>query len=144
MKICSQCGIQKPLSDYHTKDKSGIKKAYCKDCAKLYRKKYYEQNRDKAIQYAMQSNKKKKEQLQSYVYEYLKLHSCIDCGEADPTVLEFDHRDTAKKKSGICELVLNKSSLKKLKEEIDKCDIRCANCHRRKTAYQFDWWISRV
>jgi hypothetical protein len=24
--------------------------------------------------------------------------------------------------------------------EIDKCDVRCANCHRRRTAADFGWW----
>jgi hypothetical protein len=144
MKTCSQCSVAKPLSEYHTKDKSGVKKAYCKDCAKLYRKKYYTENRDKAIQYAIESNKEKKKKLASYVYEYLKTHSCIDCGENDPVVLEFDHRDTVTKKANVSELVMGKSSLTKLQEEINKCDVRCANCHRRKTAMQFGWWITRM
>ena len=144
MKTCSQCKIDKPLSEYHTKDKSGVKKAYCKDCAKNYRKNYYQANRDKAIKYAMESNKKKKQALQQYILDYLSNNPCIDCGETDPIVLDFDHRNPKEKIANVSGLMLNKVSLKKLKEEIDKCDIRCANCHRRKTAIQFNWWLTRV
>jgi hypothetical protein len=144
MKLCSQCNISKPLSEYHTKDKSGVKKAYCKECAKNYRKNYYQANRDKAIQYAIKSNKEKKKKLATFVFEYLKTHPCVDCGETDPVVLEFDHRDTETKKANVSELVMGKSSLTKLQEEINKCDIRCSNCHKRKTAIQFGWWITRM
>lgn len=144
MKKCSQCNVIKHLDEYHSKNKTGIKKAYCKDCAKEYRRRYYQANRDKAIKYALQSNKKKKEQSRLYVLEYLKTHSCVDCGENDPIVLEFDHRNPKEKNRNISNLILAKVSLKKLREEIEKCDVRCANCHRRKTASQFNWWNVNV
>jgi len=54
---------------------------------------------------------------------------CMDCGLSDPRVLQFHHRDPTLKKGSISRMTKNGYSLKKLKEEIDKCDILCANCH---------------
>ncbi|KKM74976.1 hypothetical protein LCGC14_1394930 [marine sediment metagenome] len=36
--------------------------------------------------------------------------------------------------------MLGNYTLKRIQQEIDKCDIRCANCHRRKTAVELDHW----
>ena len=76
-----------------------------------------------------------------WLYEYLLDKQCIDCGEDDPVVLEFDHmRD---KKPSIADAV-NQRSLRFLKNEIAKCEIRCANCHRRKTAIEQRWTMARL
>jgi hypothetical protein len=32
------------------------------------------------------------------------------------------------------------TDLNQVKNEIEKCDVRCANCHRRKTAKDFNWY----
>ncbi len=67
-----------------------------------------------------------------YVENYLKINHCADCGENNPIVLEFDHvRGT--KLYAISELKRKSTNLKKLEEEINKCEVRCANCHRKVT-----------
>jgi len=72
---------------------------------------------------------------QQYVMAYLKTHPCIVCGENDIVVLEFDHRDPSQKEDSINNACGGRFfSLKRLQEEIEKCDVLCANCHRRKTA----------
>ena len=68
-------------------------------------------------------------------------HPCVDCGQSDVIVLDFDHRDPSTKMGGPTELARKNSNWKKIKEEIEKCDVRCANCHRRKTAKQFNGYI---
>lgn len=80
---------------------------------------------------------------QKFVFDYLCNHPCIECGEADPLVLEFDHLDPKKKDAHISELVYH-ASWKRLEAEIAKCEIRCANCHRRKTAHQLGWWVTTL
>jgi hypothetical protein len=67
----------------------------------------------------------------------------VDCGENDPVVLEFDHRDPEQKVETICGLLRNLADNHTLLTEIAKCDVRCANCHRRKTAKQFGWHALR-
>jgi len=63
-----------------------------------------------------------------FVDEYLKNHPCVDCGNSDVRVLEFDHV-TGIKEGNVSYMVLHCSTIKLLKE-IDKCEIRCCNCHR--------------
>lgn len=66
------------------------------------------------------------------IWEYLSMHPCIDCGEENPVVLEFDHV-RGKKKAKISYLA-NANSWDTVKKEIDKCEVRCGNCHKKKTA----------
>ena len=65
-----------------------------------------------------------------YIDNYLTSHPCVDCGEKDIVVLDFDHV------RGIKEIevtrMIKRNSLKKIDEEIKKCEVRCANCHRRR------------
>ena len=64
-----------------------------------------------------------------YVDDYLMNHPCVDCGNSDIRVLEFDHVRGVKE-DHICRAIRNAWSLERLKLEIDKCEIRCCNCHR--------------
>lgn len=66
------------------------------------------------------------------VDEYLKSHPCIDCGESNIKVLEFDHRDPQEKRASLSHLKSQAYSLDALQEEISKCDVRCINCHHLK------------
>lgn len=69
------------------------------------------------------------------VREYLRAHGCIDCGESDPDVLEFDHRVRRNGDRGLTigRFILNP---RRLAEEMAACDVRCANCHRRRHAWE--------
>lgn len=62
-------------------------------------------------------------------------HPCIDCGEQDVLVLQFDHVRGQKLQS-ISELVKAGYAWKAIEAEIAKCEVRCANCHARRTAKQ--------
>jgi len=74
----------------------------------------------------------------NFVRAFLANHPCVDCSESDIVVLEFDHvRGT--KAFNIAYLVGQGRDLQTIKTEMDKCEVRCANCHRRKTAKQFGW-----
>lgn len=71
------------------------------------------------------------------LWEYLESHPCVDCGESDPVVLEFDHVRGEKTRPVS---ILVKWSWGRVVEEIEKCAVRCANCHRRVTASRAGWY----
>jgi hypothetical protein len=69
---------------------------------------------------------------------YLAAHPCA-CGESDPVALDFDHREkVGGARSNVSALAAG-ASLLRLAQEIIKCDVRCANCHRKRTAVQLRW-----
>jgi hypothetical protein len=70
--------------------------------------------------------------------QYLRSHPCVDCGESDPVVLDFDHRDGVEKIETIS-VLRARGRREQLFAEIAKCDVRCSNCHSRRTAMQFGW-----
>ena len=76
-----------------------------------------------------------------HVWDYLLAHPCVDCGETDPIVLEFDHV-RGEKVFALSNMVQRQFSLAKLDAEIAKCEVRCANCHKRKTAREQGWHAS--
>ena len=63
---------------------------------------------------------------------------CIDCGESDPIVLELDHVHGEKYRN--VGDMMSGYGWKRILAEISKCEVRCANCHRRKTARDFKWF----
>lgn len=106
-----------------------------------YARKHYLLNRDAYQERARECDARVRAEGRRIVLEHLRANPCIDCGEADPVVLEFDHRDPATKRFEIGGAVRTRPvSVKRLLAEIAKCDVRCANCHRRRTAHQFAFY----
>lgn len=66
-----------------------------------------------------------------WVYNVLGRSKCEDCGVADPLVLEFDHLGL--KRKNVMTMVWEGYCMETIEHEMSKCEIRCANCHRRKT-----------
>lgn len=110
----------------------------------LASKKHYDLNKEKIKARALLYNKKVKEDTRKYIIDYLKKHPCVDCGEEDIVVLEFDHKDRENKKYVISQALGNKISIKNVIAEIEKCEVRCANCHRRKTAVEFGFYKTKI
>lgn len=79
-----------------------------------------------------------KKENQTRLLKYLSENPCVDCGEPDPVVLHFDHRDPEAKEYNVSKMI--GSPWERILEEIGKCDVRCANCHVRRTAKQFGWY----
>lgn len=86
-------------------------------------------SRRKNLHIKKNNRKKGVERNRKYVDDFLKDKSCVDCGNTDVRVLEFDHVRGIKL-GHISHGIRNAWNLEKLKEEIDKCEIRCCNCHR--------------
>lgn len=105
-----------------------------------YSRAFYERNRAACIARAVMNTAKKRAAMREVVMTHLRANPCVDCGEPDPVVLDFDHRDPETKLQGVGDMCHRaKETLVTLKAEMAKCDVRCANCHRRRTAKQFGW-----
>lgn len=116
-RVCSKCYDRKDIELFPTStcNKDG-RKAHCRKCEQ------------KRIDKRRLDNKLK-------LLEYLKDKVCIDCGNSNPVVLEFDHREKKESRDhSIIVMLQNRLSWNRILDEIAKCDIRCANCHRIKTA----------
>lgn len=140
MKRCSRCKKMLPGTEFNWKFKGVRLSCYCKKCSREYIKDHYNRNREYYLEKAKRRNLQVKLKYFGYIRTYLKSHPCIDCGESDILVLEFDHKDRDLKDVDISSLVRRMLSFKKLLSEISKCEVRCANCHRRKTLKENNSW----
>jgi hypothetical protein len=129
---CSKCGKSKRSSAFTTNPKTARGVSYwCRKCCTEYRRSNPERFRE--------ANKRSKRKKRLAVYEYLLGHPCVDCGEKDPVVLDFDHVE-GEKLGEVGRMLSGAASLKRIVEEIGKCEVRCANCHRRKTARELGYY----
>ncbi len=137
-KFCRLCQTTKLLSEFSWKSKVKNRyQSYCKQCQNIRSQKHYSQNKQLYLEKARRRNKIVLKQIKDYVWNYLSQHPCVDCGESDIVVLEFDH--ISDKLYNLSEIMKERSSLVKVQTEVKKCLVRCANCYRRKTAKDFGW-----
>lgn len=135
MRECPRCKVNKPHSEWGRKNGDGFQ-SYCKLCWRDYCNQHRAKHREKYNELNYRSKKKKKKENYQKLREYLLSHPCEMCGNGDLLVLEFDHlRD---KEENISVLVANGNTWSRIKREIDKCQVLCANCHRIKT-HQGTW-----
>jgi len=81
-----------------------------------------------------------RQDLQKKLMNYLRDKFCVECHEDDIRVLEFDHINPSAKKFGIARAITYGKKWDDILEEINKCQILCANCHKKRTAAQFGWF----
>jgi hypothetical protein len=140
LRICARCHVAKPLSEFGLKDPGkGWRSSYCRPCTRERSRAHY---RDNVASYVARSRIRAtfdRRRNREWVAEYFATHPCVDCGEADPVVLEFDHRELRDKRDNVSRLI-HTSTLSAVQAEIAKCDVRCGNCHRIRTAKQFGWY----
>jgi hypothetical protein len=134
MKKCVKCTFDKDEEEFVLKQ-GGTLNSWCKECVRKKAKEKYDNNREQYIERAKQKNLK----FRKYLYDYLQKHPCVDCGESDPIVLQFDHRIREEKEYVISNMRMK--SFEIIDKEISKCDVRCANCHVRKTAKQMNYYL---
>ena len=160
-KKCSKCNLVKSVDNFFKKNfipKNGMPRpegyytAACKQCrAKISADKWKDASfREKKIKqmrqryntnkkYILERQKEKRIERVKYIVSYLKDHPCVDCGETDHLVLQFDHTDKSKKIYNISSMIGKAMKIETINNEINKCIVRCANCHQRRTAEQFNW-----
>lgn len=131
-KVCTTCGIRRGENSFRKDKKSPDGLSWqCKLCLK-----------PRSAGKRRRQMQTRRHQARLYVLEYWKSHPCIDCGETDPRCLEFDHRDPAEKTASVSSLIAKGAALKRIREEISLCDVRCANCHAKRTSDQFSFYTS--
>ena len=129
-----------------------VKRKRCSKCKRNYRKTAHSWCRpclreDQAVRRKVNPRRAKRlakafrtklyKKFRAYVNK-IKEAPCTDCKQTfPPCVMEFDHLDPSKKTNNIATLMRHAISLKRLQEEIDKCELVCSNCHRIRT------WITR-
>jgi hypothetical protein len=96
-------------------------------------KRHYEKHKDKIKDRSKKRNKRQKRKNQEYIRAIKEASSCVDCGESNSVVLDFDHVK-GEKVSNISDMARGAYSIKTIQKEIDKCEVRCSNCHRIATA----------
>lgn len=138
-KLCTCCQVIKPVTDFRFKNKAeNIRATWCKPCFSAYEKKKWRNSEDRRTsQYTNQ--KARREHARKYIWDYLREHPCITCGETDPRVLEFDHIDPKTKSFQLADGPRKGYSVDTIQSEMDKCQVMCANCHRRHTYEQQGW-----
>jgi hypothetical protein len=138
LKLCTKCNFAKPKGEFNRNKwkKDGLQH-YCRDCHRKSVVTSQRTHRDAFLKRSQWYNERKRNENRRLVFEYLRTHPCIDCGESDVTVLDFDHQRD--KKYTISQLIISNKLWEQILTEIEKCEVRCANCHRKKTAEKFGW-----
>ncbi len=141
-KCCTRCRKKKSESEFNFSNKAtGKRQAECRMCSREYGRCLYHLD----IKRGRLSRKISRDRRLAYTrrlyFDYISSRSCVDCGESDPVVLEFDHVRGIKK-APIAKLL--SSSWSTILAEISKCDLVCSNCHRRRTAFRQGWYRKTV
>lgn len=147
MKRCTKCHTEKLETEYFLRDKkSGRLHAQCKQCYQAHRQTYYAQHYAKYRAAYLTRAKQRRELLRAEyrqnMLEYLSGKFCAECGENDVRVLELDHINSSTKAFSISQAVRLGYSWSDVELELKKCQILCANCHKKRTAEQFHWYKS--
>lgn len=131
-RICGNCQQTKTLDEFHIRYRAtGERLTWCRACMAESKRKWYLRNREHQIERVKVNSRKSTRENQTRVWSHLGQNPCVDCGESDPVVLQFDHLRNKRKEVS---KMVRAFTWKVIQQEIDKCEVRCANCHRRKTS----------
>ncbi|WP_136056268.1 hypothetical protein [Microbacterium sp. K24] len=129
-KRCGACREIKPFSDFNRKSsRTDGRQEVCRECNRASSRAYYARNRDHHIAVIRERSNAQRRASIAFISEYLRRHPCVDCGERDLRVLDFDHRPGSGKRDGVMQLVRNGFNIPLVAAEVEKCDVRCRNCH---------------
>lgn len=155
MKYCGRCGHTLPVGAF-TKDRSRPDGLYtiCRSCVskrdkarhdayraahplpprltpdELRRRKKHQQARwHRTNRHVILAHTERRRlEAMAFVWAYKEAHPC-PCGEVRPPCLQFHHREPAEKHREVSVMVAMGYALERIQEEIEKCDVLCANCH---------------
>lgn len=137
-KKCCRCKEFLPVTEF-----GGITKIadYCRPCKRIVEKTNHSKNIEKRRAQNNAAAARRYLRNRLLLDDYCVGKSCIDCGEDDPIVFEFDHIDQSTKREPISDMLGSHNWENSILPELEKCVIRCANCHRKRTALQLGWRV---
>ena len=129
IKRCTRCLSLKPLRDFYKNrnTRDGVS-SWCKTCTSVYNKKRHKENPGLSREYRRNLVRRNLQ----FRNNYLSRNPCAECGNSEVAVLVFDHIGPKPKKKNVSDLVYSSYSTETIQEEIDKCQVLCANCHARR------------
>ena len=128
---CGRCERVLPASAFNRHGAG--RQWWCRECFRAY----FRERGSRHLAQVAASRTRRRAAAHDFIERYLSCHPCSDCGEVDLTVLEFDHRRD--KRAAVSTLRYAATGCAALAEEVAKCDVVCANCHRRRTARRAGW-----
>ena len=136
MRHCSKCLKEKSLSEFYLRKRGPrVGKYYekCKVCMKVRGRSYYHLNHKRQLALALIRRHRSYYEKRNYLNS-IKNKPCSDCGQRYPYfVMDFDHVNVRDKIKEVAYMVTRNWSLVKIKAEVKKCEVVCANCHRIRT-----------
>jgi len=130
MKTCSKCKKEKELIEFSRKYDSY--QSECKACRSAYTRQHYLKNKTSYVARAAARNVSDRAKMQAFL-DSIKNTPCLDCKHSFPAeCMDFDH--VRGSKVGNVSKLASWNNLEKVKQEIAKCEVVCANCHRIRTA----------
>jgi hypothetical protein len=137
-KFCFKCRKSKSIKKFNKNRsrKDGLQ-SKCRDCDQKRARKYFRLTRVRQLPKIKARQARIRAEVREKLLVYLIDHPCVDCGNTDPRVLEFDHV-RGKKVMSISDLIRYGRSWEVIFVEIKKCQVRCANCHKIRT-YRKTW-----
>jgi len=126
LKRCGKCG-EDLLRAAFNRMGDGLQH-WCRECFREYFRRRGELHRRQSGD----ARRMRVATARRFIAAYLAIHHCVDCGEADTRVLDFDH--VGQKTALVSALAAWGAPRARLEAEIALCAVRCANCHRRITA----------
>lgn len=138
-KLCPTCSTVKRVSDFNlNRARPDGLNSQCKECKRAVQRNWYVRNKARHVRNVARRRRAAETQLIKRILRYLRFHPCVDCGETNPVLLDFDHV-RGKKVNSVCNLISRGFGWSTIEAEIGKCEVRCCRCHRLKTAKQFGY-----
>lgn len=133
-RTCTRCKTQKDLGLFVKDKNKPLGHSFCcKQCHNTEARRTFKEEYPKDKEKYLRTRRDYRDRERQKMKEFLSDKSCMDCGNTDWRVFEFDHRDPSIKEFNIGDRLRTKGSFESCAEEIAKCDIVCANCHKIRT-----------
>lgn len=125
--VCSRCGESEERKFYPsqlTRYRKGrrIETSLCRAC---HRKFFVA----KGNEYMQRFQKRLRAQKRKYLRDFKESKGCAHCGDKRWQVLHFHHTDPNIKSGVLNAMAAQNAAWERIDEEIEKCDVLCANCH---------------